>query len=341
MLLTISIPTYNRYDYLEKNLKILSDELKSIENELCEILVFDNNEGVDKPPYIDEYISSGVIKYIKNIKNIGSDANIAQAYDSANSEYVLVLGDDDFFLPGKIVSLLKLLKSRKYDIILLRACGYDIDYIGEVPNIPPNNKIFTDPRRFIKACGASITLISSLVIRKQKIRNFNTSKYIGSNLVQTGVFLEALSTSIVNLRTIDYYLSVKRNNSGGYNSDVVFIDRLDAIFLRFLANDNIFRMHRLLFDRMLLSFFPQRIFVDRLKGKITRKRIGKWVNRFNMRPLFWILIYPTMILPRPLAISYGWVSAAVGRIISGDLRRLLKFVITSISITPFQKGKKE
>lgn len=102
MLLTIAIPTYNRYDYLETNLKILSDELNGFENRLCEILIFDNSEGVDRPPYIDKYISNGSIKYFKNPTNIGSDANIAQSYNAANSEYVLVLGDDDFFYPASL-----------------------------------------------------------------------------------------------------------------------------------------------------------------------------------------------------------------------------------------------
>jgi len=94
--LQLILITYNRAFHVENTLtKLLSDDspIKDFD-----ILVIDNN-STDKTAEIilDFQKKYSNITYIKNKYNVGLAGNIVKALDSANKDYLWILGDDDLY----------------------------------------------------------------------------------------------------------------------------------------------------------------------------------------------------------------------------------------------------
>jgi glycosyltransferase involved in cell wall biosynthesis len=110
-LLTINIPTYNRLDKLKQNLFLLDQELKKNLHAQIKVQVFDNNstnynseEEATRLKTLYPYLS---IK--KNSANLGLSGNILKCLENVDTEWVWILADDDFILPGALDRILQLL----------------------------------------------------------------------------------------------------------------------------------------------------------------------------------------------------------------------------------------
>ena len=110
-ILTIAIPTYNRIEFLSKNLQ----ELKKIIVELgvreqVGILVSDNasTDGTGKL-FKKESDSEISITYYRNDENIGPIKNIANLFEVVQTRYLMLLGDDDYISKEYLEQVLKYL----------------------------------------------------------------------------------------------------------------------------------------------------------------------------------------------------------------------------------------
>ena len=113
-LLTIAIPTYNRAPFLDQTLGQLHRELLLLEDCYIEILVSDNRSEDHTQEILKKHGASGLrMHVIKNRSNIGSDKNIAQCFNEAIGDYVLILGDDDLLVDGALKRLI--LKLRDFN----------------------------------------------------------------------------------------------------------------------------------------------------------------------------------------------------------------------------------
>lgn len=96
-LLTIAIPTYNRAELLDKQLSWLAQAIKGFESE-CEILVSDNCSTDNTQDVIKKWqhhLSNFTFKINKHPENLGVMRNIMYCLNSATTEYVWTIGDDD------------------------------------------------------------------------------------------------------------------------------------------------------------------------------------------------------------------------------------------------------
>ncbi|MBH8565037.1 glycosyltransferase family 2 protein [Nostoc sp. CENA67] len=96
-LLTIAIPTYNRAELLDKQLAWLAQSIKGFESE-CEILVSDNCSTDNTQEVIKKWqqnLSNFTFKINKHPENLGVMRNIMYCLNSATTEYVWTIGDDD------------------------------------------------------------------------------------------------------------------------------------------------------------------------------------------------------------------------------------------------------
>lgn len=104
MKLSILIPTYNRSKDLGYNLKqlvayILNDKLES---SVC-LCVSDNASTDSTEEIVSEYMSLGVsIKYYRQKQNVGYSRNVLSILSKATTEWVMLLGDDDYLEPWYI-----------------------------------------------------------------------------------------------------------------------------------------------------------------------------------------------------------------------------------------------
>ncbi|MEZ7892924.1 MAG: glycosyltransferase family 2 protein [Candidatus Wallbacteria bacterium] len=113
MKLSICIPTYNRAEYLRKAVSSVlaynGDEIELIVQDNCSI---DNTSAVVKS------IHDTRLKYYRNDVNIGAIKNVIDIIKKANGEYVFLLTDDDYLLPGAIEEVLKFINQN--DIYFFR-----------------------------------------------------------------------------------------------------------------------------------------------------------------------------------------------------------------------------
>ncbi len=96
-LLTIAISTYNRAEYLDKQLGWLAEAIKGYESD-CEILVSDNCSTDHTQSIISKWqniLKNITFKSNKNSENIGVMRNIMYCLTAAKTQYVWAIGDDD------------------------------------------------------------------------------------------------------------------------------------------------------------------------------------------------------------------------------------------------------
>ncbi|MFZ2950312.1 MAG: glycosyltransferase, partial [Desulfuromonadaceae bacterium] len=168
-------------------------------------------------------------RYIRNDENIGSDRNIAKSYNEALSDYVLILGDDDFLRPNALDIICRALIDEEPDLAYMNTCGF-VQSQSEIPfSVSNKMKIYDKSSDFILSVNIGLTCISSVIFSKKKLL-LDANYFIGTNLVQWGLALKICSTASKLIKFESYMVAYKRNNSGGYNYWNVFINNLFDLF---------------------------------------------------------------------------------------------------------------
>lgn len=93
--LTFAIPVYERTSFFEEALDSALGQSIA-----CQIVVVDNGSSHDRFREIVAAKASDRIRFYKNSENIGMFANWNLAARYAQTEFVMILGDDDYVLPG-------------------------------------------------------------------------------------------------------------------------------------------------------------------------------------------------------------------------------------------------
>lgn len=91
VLLSVVIPTYNRYEYLQSCLEVTS----SIKSDQLEIVVQDNTEDNSEILPVIERIGDSRIKYYHIAEHISVVENSDYAVKHAIGKYICMIGDDD------------------------------------------------------------------------------------------------------------------------------------------------------------------------------------------------------------------------------------------------------
>lgn len=329
--LTISIPTYNRSNYLGDTLQQLHSELANFNPGEVEVIVSDNASPDNTEKIVSDAIKSGlVIRYIRNSENIGSDANIAQCFNQANGNYVLILGDDDLFVDGSLNWLMGKLASSEYGLVCMRSYGFNADFRKEYPGTWGKDIEYSNVGEYLSAIGPALTLISACVVNKSLLKGVDANQFCGSNLVQVHLNLLALLSSSKNLLSTRYHIACKRNNSGGYNFIQVFVERLGGILDSYqdkgLSVSSIKKFDR----RMMIGYLPFYLLKQRLGNLSQAENLERLEARYNGSLLYRIWLMPIVIMPRYLAIIWGAIATFLGRIFYGDLRRGFYFLLNKL-----------
>lgn len=112
-LLTIAIPTYNRYLELDKQLSWLAAAIRGFESE-CEVLVSDNCSSDRTPEIVQKWqqkLANVSFKANRHPQNIGLMPNLAFCIQQTQTEYLWMVGDDDDIRPEAISYVINSLRS--------------------------------------------------------------------------------------------------------------------------------------------------------------------------------------------------------------------------------------
>lgn len=122
-LLSICIPTYNRYPFVSKLVK----HLLSFDNALfkdVDLVIADNCSSDETQSFFQVLHNDTLdhLKYYRNEKNIGATKNLEKLINLAVSKYVWWFGDDDWMEEENLVKALNLLKAKNLGLLLLDRC---------------------------------------------------------------------------------------------------------------------------------------------------------------------------------------------------------------------------
>lgn len=110
-LLSISIPTFNRWEYLADLLPNLLEQSRKVDPEGRKIeIVISDNASTDETANGILAIREARLRYFRNGSNIGGDANFVECVKRAKAKYVWIFGDDEIIRDGGIERVLDVLE---------------------------------------------------------------------------------------------------------------------------------------------------------------------------------------------------------------------------------------
>ena len=326
VVLSIAIPTFNRAAWLQLCLTQLLPQLAATGNGV-EVTVYDNASPDSTQEVVQSFIAQGFpLSYFRNVENIGSDRNIAQCFNLAKGRYVLILGDDDVLLDGALQKILALLGTGDYGAIFVNAYGYDIDFIEEQPiQFFAGKKTYSDANEFIKKCFVRATFISSLLINKSSCRDLDANKFVGTSLVQTYLFYEAILSRPLSVYVSEYLLAAKRTERKDYDVIGIFCGQYNRVLEAFMGRGILPATVGAINRKLLWLFLPFHLLLLRAADMPTSRVAEVYTElygRYHREPLFWLCCMPILKFPAGLARLWGYAWIILGRLINGEVGRL-------------------
>ena len=163
-LLTVAIPTYNRFDYLKALIEnfILQFKFKPSLVDYVEILISDNHSTDDTRSFCENLPSEvrEFIRYERHDENVGAGLNFISCVRKTKTSYVWLFGDDDQPCNDCLERIVKSL-AEKPDILYISYTGYDTkvnsvikfsnynEYINFIAKLNPHHVLATT---FITTC---------------------------------------------------------------------------------------------------------------------------------------------------------------------------------------------
>lgn len=180
--LSISIPTYNRADFLDYSLSV---HIPILEAYGIQIFICDN-ASTDNTSHIVEKWKKAypLINYYRNETNLGPDENIELALKVPDTDYIWLMGDT-YLLPERGVTyLLELLQHKTtYDVIVSNLFN----------KLEHATRDYQDHNELLGDLGALMSCLSCLIYHKNLIHNADFSRYRDTSFLQTGIIFEYLS----------------------------------------------------------------------------------------------------------------------------------------------------
>ena len=325
-LLTIAIPTYNRADYLDLNLRCLRSEIDKLpENsrQLIEVYIANNASTDATAEVIARHANMPVHRFnvVNRTANIGGNANIEQCYRSANTPYVWILGDDDVILNDGLKLVLDCLDEPDLDMIYLGSYGYGDNYLDS-PRTRMQKRgtlFYDDPVEFGRQVHVMLTFISAIVVRTV-IETDISAMLENSNMVQLGWIFPLLKDGRRFAIIRNWVVAAKKANSGGYNLVDVFGQNLQKI-AQLLLRDRP-RLIEVIENGTILYFFPYTIMRelrDDQKRFVEENLAGKLQRFFGENWRYRIFLVPLIYLPRRAAQAYYFLTSAFLRVFPHSL----------------------
>lgn len=167
MILTITIPTYNRPEKVKITILRLIPQL----NDNVFLRVLDNHSDVDIKSYVQNDISPAVankVEIIRHRVNIGADANFARCVELCETPYIWMVGDDDKVEANAVELILKEIELYK-----------DVDLIG-----------FNFSSNCCPVKRLSPVTISSIRELSYKLDSFGNWLFISTSVYKTKEYLK-------------------------------------------------------------------------------------------------------------------------------------------------------
>lgn len=197
---SIAIPAYGRPNELIK----LFDSIYQMEKQPDEIIICEDFSKDRKK--INEIVTSQihrfsnknvVITYIENEVNLGYDANIRKLINKAQSDWVILIGNDDLFLKEGITNIDEFCtKNNSVGMVSRTFIRFEknINKPLGTSSLFNEDKIIKkedDPRLIFRTCG----FVGGLVVNKEWAKKLETTEYDGTLYYQIYLSANAFCTN--------------------------------------------------------------------------------------------------------------------------------------------------
>lgn len=302
-LLTIAVPTYNRSSFLNELLSCLFEQCLS--NPRIELLVSDNASTDETPVIVTRYIDRGLqIRYIRNISNIGADANFMQCFETAKGKYVWLIGDDDVVVPGAVGKIVSYLQASEYSLIYVSSYCFEGVATPERVESSRPPRVIKDVHMFVRAIHINFTFVSGNIINKDRVmasKEHKLSSLIGPNLVQLGWIYAALNGYMRGLYIREKLVGMRTNNTGGYMLSRVFGPNLKDVTERCLDDRKLVQS---IINGTLMRFLPAALLnLRRSSQRFEKEQAPDSILRpvFGGNVRYWFFLFPVIKMPYVLA----------------------------------------
>ncbi len=187
-ILSICISTYNRAGFISETIESILPQLSSE----VELLVVNNNstDCTDKI-IVEKFSHCANFKYVTFDTQYGFDRNYNRVVETSDAEFCWLFSDDDLIKPGAVDYALKILKTNKYDFVVVngeernkdlsrvlvkRRIGFLNDVIYPAENF---SNMFVELNIQLNFIGANI-IRRSIWVEREKEKYFGTEfSYVG------------------------------------------------------------------------------------------------------------------------------------------------------------------
>lgn len=180
--LAITIPTYNRADFLDYSLEV---HIPIMRKYGIGMYISDNASTDNTKEVVEKWQKEySLLYYHCNEENLGPDANFEIALKKPAAEYVWLLGDTYKLPESGVEYLLNLLEGTK---------NYDAIVFNLANKISIATKDYDDHNELLADLAALMSCLSCLVYSKQLINKASFTRYYKSYFIQTGIIFEYIA----------------------------------------------------------------------------------------------------------------------------------------------------
>ena len=287
ILLSITIPTYNRVHFLKQTLDILLPQVHGVKG--VEVIIFDNCS----PDGTADYIASlgSAVKHVRHEVNIGSERNFVSCFQQANGRFAWLLCDDDFPSVNAVECILEAIKRfPDAPMIYLRAVWRDRFLTGYDFTPVTTDWHYFDADGFLKEISYYFTFATSMIARRECINYSFIETQLLYNLVPAAIALSTVGGKGAVISDTPL-VHARGDNSGGYNGYTVFTKRIKDL-LNACAPDwfspqakyQVYNENLNGIVRYIVDHFP-----------IDKKGFRDALESSYEYPAFWKVIFPKII----------------------------------------------
>lgn len=306
IILSISIPTFNRAAYLKRCLESLFI-LNNCKDLPVEISVYNNASTDNTDEIVNSFIEKNYpIRYTKIPDAVDGNLNIYQCYKKARGRYVLCLGDDDVFVANTIAGIINYLKHNDIGVLYLSSANVNLNTYKKYFAGNLEIEVNTDSYNFFKKMNFMVTFISTSIISNPQLNEVNSPEKDYLNFYQVPLILQQIFAGKNNATCKNIVLHAEVLNSGSYNLIDVFLVNLNKVIDLVPELNEMQKKYitRVINKELLTGFFPFFLYNIRTKNKYmeTSQSLNLLHEFYKKSFYYYIFVYPIYKFPFPLAV---------------------------------------
>jgi abequosyltransferase len=212
VILSICIPTINRYDYIDKTLNCIVNQINKDNIEKIELIIIDASTNDYTYEIVNKYNGSQFkVKYFrsqdfspslsKSGTNLGFDVDCDRAVQMASGKYCWLFTDDDIIKESTIDKVLLRIEENP-EIVVINSEIWNKDLSYKIVNniLPAEDKNFNIKSydEFFSYCVSYMSFVGSIIINREIWIKTDKAKYFGTGLIHLGViFGERIYNNVI------------------------------------------------------------------------------------------------------------------------------------------------